>query len=892
MGRRICPNKAAQPVLAGGGRRASPTGCGSVAATRGGTWSHVRAAATAMSWLAILTCFSTISMLAPAAAQTPQSSANGQKPDTTKAADSKPTEADAQPKKMFVEASELVYNKDKNTISAEGNARVYYKGSVLQADRVTYDRNTGRVFAEGHAQLRQPDGTILHADRFDLTEDFREGFIQSLRSDTVDRTHLSAPQVERIGGNVEVYDKGTYTACDACKENPDKPPLWRVRAKRIVHNNDEQMLYYENAWLEFLGVPLAYTPFFSAPDPSVRHKSGILAPTYLFNPMLGFGVGVPIYWALAPSYDLTLTPTYYSRQGFFGSAEWRQKFDNGSYFIRGNGIFQQDPNAFPTAPFGASDRTFRGSVESKGSLDITNHWKFGWDILALSDKFFVFDYMIPTQTISSNYYSEAISDIYLTGQSSRSYFDLRGYHFEGLAAQDFQPQQPLVHPVLDYNRTVDVDPAKTWGIGGEVTLDFNFTSLSEQAASYQAVGLQQLDSAFGLHQICTNYTPGSCLLRGIGGDYTRVTSEVSWKRKFIDPIGGVWTPFVFAKVNGEWLNLDTSRSYTFSSASGSSTFTNASQSNFVGATDAFYGDAMPGVGLEYRYPMIAKTPYGSLVVEPIGQIIARPNEGAGSQSPVNMDAQSLVFDETTLFAWDKYSGYDRFETGVRANYGGQATFNLKGGGYVSFVGGQSYQVAGTNSYATPDAANVGLESGLDTRASDYVAAFTYAPIPALSFIAKGRFDTATFDPRRIDLITNFDLGAWTGSIQFADYDAQPLIGYFVRREGIALNSRYKITDNYFVEGNVTFDMSRQYYPPSQIGFTSPGPFSIARAGLGFGYQDECTTFSVKYLNNYFDSGPGLLEHNQTILVQLQLRTLGDTKFQQSFTNYTNLDSPH
>src|SRR4029077_6460620 len=86
--------------------------------------------------------------------------------------------------KMFVEANELRYDTEKNIVSAEGNARIYYKEQTLEADRVVYDRNTGRVYAEGHAKLTQPNGTVLHGDRFDLTDDFRDGFIESLRADT------------------------------------------------------------------------------------------------------------------------------------------------------------------------------------------------------------------------------------------------------------------------------------------------------------------------------------------------------------------------------------------------------------------------------------------------------------------------------------------------------------------------------------------------------------------------------------------------------------------------------------------------------------------------------------------------------------------------------------
>lgn len=817
--------------------------------------------------------------------------------------------------KMLVEATELRYDTEKNIVSAEGNARVYYKGKVLEADRVVYDRKTNRVYAEGHAKLTEKDGTVIHGDRFDLTDDFRDGFIESLRADTPPKpiptapgiqtykggnppgtykTYFSAPRAERIEGETTVFDKGTYTACDACKDNPDKPPLWRVRAKRIIHKNDEKMIYYEDASLEFLGVPLAYVPFFSAPDPSVKRKSGILSPYLATSSFAGAGVAVPIFWALAPDYDLTFTPTYYSQEGFFGKLDWRQRLDNGEYYIRATGIDEQNPAVFPASPYGSGNQSLRGSLESKGELNLTDQWKFGWQFTLLSDKWYLNDYNVPSQTLSSYYFSETTSMLYLTGQGERSYFDLRSIAFEGLAAQDFQPQQPVAHPVLDYNRTFDIDPAKSYGIGGQAEVDFNLTSLSASSASFQAVGPRVLDSAFGLYDICTNYIPGrvdgDCLLRGVGGDYTRATAEASWERKFIDPIGEVFTPFAFARVNGEWLDINTTNSYTFASAFGSSTYFNASQQNFLGTSNpSFFGSFVPGVGLDYRYPFFANTSFASMVFEPIGQIIVRPNQLIGANSVVNLDAQSLVFDTSNLFDWSKFSGYDRFETGTRANYGAQFTMNFDKGGYINLIGGQSYQLAGTNSYATPDAANVGLSSGLDTRRSDYVSALTIAPNPILSFVAKARFDVSSLEVKRLDLAANYNLGALTGSVQFANYAAQPVIGYDVRREGLALSSRYSISDNYFAQGNITFDMSRQYYPPVIIGFSNPGPFAIAAFGIGGGYQDECATFSLNYSSVYQDYGSGSLVRNQTVLVQLQLRTLGEAKVNQTFLNTTALD---
>ena len=174
-------------------------------------------------------------------------------PAAAQAAASGAAQAQKQPDKMFVEADQLVYDKDKNTVSAVGNARIYYQGRTLQADKVIYDRNSGRVYATGHAKMINKDGNIIYGDVIDMTKDFKEGFVESLRSTTTAKTFFSAPHAEITQGAISVYNKGTYTACAACADNPLKPPLWRVRAKRIVHNNDEHMVYYTDAWLEFLG---------------------------------------------------------------------------------------------------------------------------------------------------------------------------------------------------------------------------------------------------------------------------------------------------------------------------------------------------------------------------------------------------------------------------------------------------------------------------------------------------------------------------------------------------------------------------------------------------------------------------------------------------------------
>ena len=70
----------------------------------------------------------------------------------------------------------------------------------------------------------------------------------------------------------------------------------------------------------------------------------------------------------------------------------------------------------------------------------------------------------------------------------------------------------------------------------------------------------------------------------------------------------------------------------------------------------------------------------------------------------NDDAQSFVFDDTNLFSYNRFSGYDRQETGLRANIGARYQANFADGGYLELVGGQSFQLAGANAFAAADPA--------------------------------------------------------------------------------------------------------------------------------------------------------------------------------------------
>ncbi len=540
------------------------------------------------------------------------------------------------PEKLVIDADQLVYDKDKNTVSAIGSVQLFYQGRILQADRVTYNRTTKRVYAEGHAKMTDEHGDVVYGSRFELSDNFRDGFIDSVQMLTSDKTRFSSPRVERTNGDITVLRKAAYTACEPCKNHPERPPFWQVRATRIIENQVTHTVYYEDAQLLFWGVPFFWMPYFSSPDSTVNKQTGVLAPQFVQGASLGYGIGIPYFINLAPNYDLTLIPTYLSKQGLLGEADWRQRLTNGTYNIRVTGIDEQEPGLFPLYPYGAGNSRLRGSIESKGDFLLNDMWRFGWNGTWMSDKFFLNDYKLQGIDFSDYYFQDVVSSIYLRGQAAHSYFDLSAYRFVGTTPNDDNRTLPIVAPVLDFNRVINLPDDRTYGLGGQLTVDSNVANIDRTNAAFQSTGLQTFDNAYHLYNVCETqvanafvptYVPGKCLLRGIAGDYARASGQVSWQRSYIDPIGEVWKPFLFARLDGESTQLDETGSITYASFIGSSTVANSSQAAFFsGSQQGSFARGMAGIGLEYQFPFTYSSSWGTQTITPIGQFIARPNE--------------------------------------------------------------------------------------------------------------------------------------------------------------------------------------------------------------------------------------------------------------------------
>ena len=739
---------------------------------------------------------------------------------------------------LLLEADELVYDVDTGRITAIGNVFMHYQGFQLFANEVTYDQAGDTLIARNGVRLEEPDGNIVIARDLQLSDDFKDGFATGLRADTIYRTRLGANRATRTGGSITVFEDAGYTACYSCLKRPDKPPTWAIKARRVIAKEDEKTLRFEDPRFEFFGVSTPPLPSFSIPDPSVQRKSGLLVPTAVYSNLIGFGVRNSYFQTLGPYRDITVGLTPLTRQGLFGDVEYRQRTSTGIFDVRATGIYQLDPGAFQET---SGNRRWRGSISTNGNFFINPRWQYGWEGTYTTDRRYLDDYKQSFDNALT-----APATIYLNGLGERNYFDARVWGFRILQSdydsteilnppapfspygQLLQEKQAIVHPVIDYEGVVDQAV-----LGGELSYAFNTTWLSRSETD-----------AFGAIVNGVN----TARFRGVEGTFGRVSASLDWRRQVMAPLGQVITPF--AGFRGDLFYLD-NRDPNVTA---------------LGDEEDVFLRGMPYVGINYAYPWLIAANWGTQTIEPIGEIIARPDETGIGRLP-NEDAQSVVFDDSNLFGPTKFSGYDRSAGGVRANLGFRYTLQTYSGAFLSAAFGQSYHLAGRNSYAIPDILDSTGNSGLSSDKSDYVADITLNSNGGLAVSANGRFDDETLSIERAEVSAASQIGPLSARVIYAFLARQEDLGFVENREEIQGAASLRVFDNVRLFGLVRYDLEDD---------------DLVRQGVGVAYDDDALSMSLAYSE---DRG-GVPEDpvDRTVFFRIGLRTIGDTSVSTGLDN--------
>ncbi|SEK41510.1 LPS-assembly protein [Roseovarius azorensis] len=285
---------------------------------------------------------------------------------------------DAPPAPALLVADDVRLTADDKLI-ATGNVEAMYQGRRLTASAITYDRRTDQISITGPLTLTDTtENTVVLADSADLDRDLTNGLLRGARIVMADQLQLAANEMNRVNGRYNQLYMAAVTSCHVCETG--RPPLWQIRAERMIHDQQGRQLYFQNAQFRILDVPVLYLPRLRLPDPTLDRATGFLTPSLVSSSLLGTGVRVPYFIRLGDHRDLTLAP-FWATDSRRLELRYRQAFRTGD--IEFNAAISDDD---------FNPRSSRGYLFAEGRFDLPRDFKLGFNLELASDDTFLLDH--------------------------------------------------------------------------------------------------------------------------------------------------------------------------------------------------------------------------------------------------------------------------------------------------------------------------------------------------------------------------------------------------------------------------------------------------------------------------------------------------------------------
>ncbi len=339
---------------------------------------------------------------------------------------------------MNVSADEMIYEQNLDKVTALGNVKIVQEGRTLEAEKVDYFIKEDRAYAEGKVKLIDANGDVHNAEKMEMTEAFKNGFVKGLSSILKDGSRLTAKEGERINAEKIVLKDAWYTPCKPCQDKPDETPDWNVKADQVTLDQVKHRVVYKNARFELFGVPVLYTPYLSHSDGTIKQKSGLLPPRVGYSSQIGTFADVRYYHAIAPDKDATTGVIATSQEGPVAVGEYRQRFDNAK--IEFGGTITNSTR--PLENDQRSDESIRGSLNGNGQWDIDNKWRAGYKLNMASDDQYLRQYKLPYEDVLEN-------QIYAERFDERDYAGIRALAFQDTRIARANIDQPHILPWME-----------------------------------------------------------------------------------------------------------------------------------------------------------------------------------------------------------------------------------------------------------------------------------------------------------------------------------------------------------------------------------------------------------------------------------------------------------
>ncbi len=446
-------------------------------------------------------------------------------------------------------------------------------------------------------------------------------------------------------------------------------PLWQIRARKVTHDAKRNDINYNDAFLDIKGMPVLYSPFLSHPDPTVRRRSGFLTPNIGSSNYLGGNVQLKYFWDINANSDLLLSPIFSTDKDIIWGGEYKKYFNSGYLNLKGT-YLKDDDNQRPEN---------RGNLVAKARYEINDFWLADANINYVSDSLYLRELDLDGEDdawLTSNVRLQRFEnkDYALV---EAFYYKLISYDLRENNASEYarmKYNKPLVAPLAEYETISDVNK-----IGSYWKNTFNFASV---------------------------YHEGDNLSH-------RMTMINSWNLPWISPFGERYK--IVASVKSDAYYVD---GYSA-----------------VGTNKDYDGDVVrifPQLGIEWKLPLVKATQNSRQIIEPIIVGVLAPNGGNKANKIPNEDSEDVELDDTNVLNLDRYSGYDRNDTGSRISYG------LNWSSYGNIMGRTSAFIAQTYQFNKNSSFAKSIET--DGHFSDYVGRVYAAPASYLDLNYRFRMD--------------------------------------------------------------------------------------------------------------------------------------------------------
>ncbi len=340
----------------------------------------------------------------------------------------------------------LQYDSSADIVTASGEVRLLREGNRLRADRVTWNRKTGQVVADGNIAVTNPQGDVAYGDRIELTDTLKDGAVENMLVVLDEGGRIAARRGTRSDNGVVTVESAAYTPCSVTTSaGCPKEPSWKITALRVRYDPARKRIRYTGAGLTIFGLP-------TIPLPSFSHSigdgsdSGLLAPSIRLDRVNGLEVAVPYYFNLGPDRDLTITPHVFTAVLPMVQADYRALTTKGSYRVQGYATVSRrsDDLVLGASPTG-TEQSFRGYVDTVGRFQFDPNWSVSASLRYATDQTFLRRYDISRDDrLRNNVTVERID--------RASMLTFSGWAVQTLRVGDDQGTQPIALPEIDYRR--------------------------------------------------------------------------------------------------------------------------------------------------------------------------------------------------------------------------------------------------------------------------------------------------------------------------------------------------------------------------------------------------------------------------------------------------------